>query len=168
MSALARPSTTSVLLPMAPAMLDEVLAIENAVYDFPWTRGNFLDSMSAGYSLQVLAADATPGTPIVGYYIAMPGVDELHLLNLSVAPSAQRSGHALFMLEALRAQAVALRAPRLWLEVRVSNERARRIYEQFGFVNCGLRRHYYPARGTGREDAVVMSLALPEVLHGLG
>ena len=72
------------------------------------------------------------------------------------------------MLEALREQAVALRAQRLWLEVRVSNERARRIYERFGFVNCGLRRHYYPARGTGREDAVVMSLALPEVLHGLG
>ena len=165
MSALARDSAaTPRLLPMEASMLDAVLAIEDAAYDFPWTRGNFLDSMSAGYLLQVL----TVGSATVGYFIAMPGVDELHLLNLSVAPAEQRRGHALFMLNALRAQAVALRAERLWLEVRVSNERARRIYEQFGFVNCGLRRHYYPARGPGREDAVVMSLTLPEVVHGLG
>jgi ribosomal-protein-alanine N-acetyltransferase len=166
-SALARDrdhAAEPLLLPMTAAMLDEVLAIENAAYDFPWTRGNFLDSMSAGYALRALQA----GPTIVGYYIAMPGVDELHLLNLSVAPAEQGRGHAHLMLQALRAQAVALRAQRLWLEVRVSNERARRIYERFGFVNSGLRRHYYPARGIGREDAVVMSLSLPEVLHGLG
>ena len=166
MSALARESSpTAALVPMDTSMLDVVTEIERAAYDFPWTRGNFLDSMSAGYTLRVLRA--TPDN-IVGYYIAMPGVDELHLLNLTVAPAAQRRGYARLMLEALRAQAVSLRARELWLEVRASNQRARAIYERFGFRNCGLRRHYYPGRGAAREDAVVMSLSLPEVLHGLG
>jgi ribosomal-protein-alanine N-acetyltransferase len=46
----------------------------------------------------------------------------------------------------------------LWLEVRASNERARRLYARRGFAEVGLRRGYYPAAQGRREDAVVMSL----------
>ncbi len=164
MSALPRPASRT-LLPLRDGDLDALMAIEQAVYEFPWTRGNFLDSLRAGYDMQGLL---TPQDGLVGYFIAMQGVEELHLLNLSVAPAAQRRGHARHMLDALRALALERRAAQLWLEVRLSNERARLLYERYGFRNIGLRRGYYPARGRQREDAVVMSLQIPEVVHGLG
>ena len=144
---------------------DEVMVIEQAIYDFPWTRGNFLDSLRAGYPAEVLR---TPQDGVVGYFVAMFGVDEVHLLNLSVAPALQRRGHARYMLDALRSIARAQRASQLWLEVRISNLNARGLYERYGFRNVGLRRGYYPARGRAREDAVVMSLQIPEAVHGLG
>lgn len=164
MSALAQPLPRT-LSALCEADFDAVMAIEQAVYDFPWTRGNFLDSLRAGYPAQVLR---TPQDGVAGYYIAMLGVDEVHLLNLSVAPALQGRGHARYMLDALRAVARAQRAAQLWLEVRISNQRARALYERYGFRNVGLRRGYYPARGQRREDAVVMSLQIPEAVHGLG
>lgn len=164
MNAVVKPAAR-MLLPLREDDLDAVLIIEQATYDFPWTRGNFLDSLRAGYEMQGLVA---PQAGLIGYFIAMQGVDEMHLLNLSVAPAAQRQGHARYMLDELRALARARRALQLWLEVRISNERARALYERYGFRNTGLRRGYYPARGRKREDAVVMSLQIPEVAHGLG
>lgn len=153
------------LCPMRDSDLDAVVAIEQAAYDFPWTRGNFLDSLRAGYALQVLI---TPENGVAGYFVALPGVDELHLLNLSVAPALQGRGHGRYMLDALRAIARERRALQLWLEVRISNARARAIYERYGFRSVALRRSYYPARGRRREDAVVMSMQIPEAVHGLG
>ena len=164
MSALLQPVERH-LAPLREGQLDEVMAIEQAAYDFPWTRGNFLDSLRAGYAMQGLA---TPRAGLVGYFVAMQGVDELHLLNLSVAPAEQHQGHGRHMLDALRVLAREHRASQLWLEVRLSNERARALYERYGFRSIGLRRGYYPARGRQREDAVVMSLQIAEVVHGLG
>lgn len=145
-------------------LLDDVLAIEAQAYDFPWTRGNFIDSQRAGYLMRA----ALVGDTLIGYFVVMLGVEEMHLLNLTVAPTQQGRGHARWMLDALRAEAVARRLPQLWLEVRLSNERARQLYERYGFRSVGLRRGYYPARARAREDAVVMSLAIPEAIHGLG
>lgn len=152
------------LCPMRDGDVDAVLAIEQAAYDFPWTRGNFLDSLRAGYLMQVLVTE----DGVAGYFVALAGVDELHLLNLSVAPALQGQGHGRYMLDALRAMARERRALQLWLEVRISNARARALYERYGFRSVGLRRSYYPARGRQREDAVVMSMQIPEAVHGLG
>lgn len=164
MNAVVQPESR-LLLPLREDDLDAVMVIEQATYDFPWTRGNFLDSLRAGYEMQGLV---TAQAGLIGYFVAMQGVDELHLLNLSVAPAVQGRGHARYMLDQLRALACSRRAAQLWLEVRMSNERARGLYERYGFRNIGLRRGYYPARGRKREDAVVMSLQIPEVVHGLG
>jgi ribosomal-protein-alanine N-acetyltransferase len=164
MNAVVRPAPR-MLLPLREADLDDVMAIEQAVYDFPWTRGNFIDSMHAGYDMRGLWVG---DDGLVGYFIAMTGVEELHLLNLSVAPSAQHRGHGRWMLDALRTVAAEHGARQLWLEVRMSNARARALYERYGFLGVGLRRGYYPARGHGREDALVMSLQIPEAMHGLG
>lgn len=164
MSAVVAPEPWS-LTALQESDFDAVMAIEQAVYDFPWTRGNFLDSLRAGYPSRVLR---TASDGVVGYFVAMFGVDELHLLNLSVAPAVQGRGHARCMLDDLRSLARGHRAAQLWLEVRLSNARARELYERYGFRNVGLRRGYYPARGRRREDAVVMSLQIPETLHGLG
>ena len=121
-------------------------------------------SKSAGYLLRALIADDA----LAGYFVAMQGVEEMHLLNITVAPELQGRGHGGWMLDALRVECVVRRLAQLWLEVRLSNERARRLYEHYGFRSVGLRRGYYPARGRTREDAVVMSLAIPEAIHGLG
>jgi ribosomal-protein-alanine N-acetyltransferase len=156
MSAVLQPDPR-VLLPMTAAQLDAVLAVEAASYAFPWSRGNFVDSLASGYAAQVLYdADGA----ILGYFVAMAGVDEMHLLNLTVTPARQHRGHARFMLEALIGLCRARHALQLWLEVRESNARARTIYLQRGFVHVGVRKGYYPAARGQREDAIVMSLQL--------
>jgi ribosomal-protein-alanine N-acetyltransferase len=145
------------LVAMGVASLDEVLAIETAAYAFPWTRGNFVDSLASGYAAMTL--HDTAGT-MLGYFIAMSGVDEMHLLNLTVAPAQQHRGHARFMLDELELLCRERQARQLWLEVRESNQRARAIYRQRGFRHVGLRKGYYPAPAGQREDAIVMSLPI--------
>lgn len=138
------------------ARLDDVLAVEQQAYSHPWTRGNFTDAMASGYQIQLLMGDEQ----ILGYFVAMLGVDEAHLLNLTVAPAFQRQGWAHVLLDALALWARGQGAQWLWLEVRASNLRARQIYEANGFRRVGERKRYYPAIGTEREDAVVMSRPL--------
>ncbi|MBC7856584.1 MAG: ribosomal protein S18-alanine N-acetyltransferase, partial [Pirellulaceae bacterium] len=130
-------------------------AIERRAYSFPWTRGNFIDALAAGYAAEMLL-DADQA--LIGYFVAMPGVDELHLLNLTVDPDWQGRGYSHLLLDAVEARCLQRRASMLWLEVRANNQRARRLYIRRGFTEVGLRRNYYPA-GPGRsEDAVVMSM----------
>ncbi len=143
---------------MAVRDLQAVMAIEYAAYSFPWTRGNFIDSLAAGYLARMLVHE-TAG--IVGYYVAMRGVDEMHLLNLTVAPAQQQRGHSRTLLDDLDERCRRSHVGRIWLEVRASNQRARQLYARRGFVEAGLRRGYYPAGAARREDAIVMSLALP-------
>jgi ribosomal-protein-alanine N-acetyltransferase len=142
--------------PLTEARLDEVVAIEARAYEHPWTRGNFVDSLRSGYQAQLLGADGT----VIGYFVAMRGVDEVHLLNITVAPDFQGQGWGRVLLDALALWARGQGAQWLWLEVRASNARAQRIYEHHGYRRVGERKGYYPARLGKREDAVVMSLAL--------
>ena len=124
-----------------------MLAVERSAYSFPWTRGNFVDSLAAGYLAEMLVHDSAG---LVGYCVAMAGVDEMHLLNLTVAPAQQRRGHARTLLDALERRCRDQRIAKLWLEVRASNQRARQVYARRGFAEVGLRRGYYPA---GRRGA---------------
>src|SRR2546430_7384756 len=68
--------------------LAEVMAIESAVYSHPWSRGNFADSLRAGYECRTLRL----GTELVGYFILMVAAGEAHLLKLSIAAAPHRSG----------------------------------------------------------------------------
>jgi ribosomal-protein-alanine N-acetyltransferase len=149
--------------PMTVQDLDTVLAIEAQCYSHPWTRGNFIDSLAAGYLAELRLSAAGE---CIGYWVAMPGVEEMHLLNLSVAPPHQRRGHAQAMMRDLVGQARELGARQLWLEVRIGNTAARLLYRRVGFVESGLRRNYYPLAGGRREDAVLMSLALEGAATG--
>ena len=141
--------------PMSEARLDEVVAIERRAYDHPWTRGNFADSLRSGYQAQLLVV----GENVIGYFVAMQGVDEVHLLNITVDPDYQYQGWGRVLLDALALWARQQRAQWLWLEVRTSNQRAQHIYQRYGYRRVGERRNYYPAEH-GREDAIVMSYKL--------
>ncbi|ADX48373.1 ribosomal-protein-alanine acetyltransferase [Paracidovorax avenae ATCC 19860] len=143
--------------PLTPDRLDALLEIERQAYSHPWTRGNFTDALAAGYEAPLLVAG---NGELIGYFVAMRGVDEVHLLNLTVAPAHQRQGWARVLLDALVLWARGQRAQWLWLEVRVSNQRARDIYLAHGFRTVGERKRYYPAADGGREDAIVMSRPL--------
>ena len=142
--------------PITPDQLDAVLQVEKAAYAKPWSHGNFVDSLNSGYEAQMLLA----GDTLLGYFVAMKGVDEVHLLNITVAPTYQRQGWAHVMLDALALWAKGQRADWLWLEVRVGNLRAIEVYEAQGFTRMGLRKKYYPAVNGEREDAMVMSRSL--------
>ena len=146
------------MLPMNARDLDEIVAIEDAVYPFPWTRGNFSDSLSAGYSTWVCRV----GGELVGYAVVMMAVDEAHLLNISVDKRRQGMGFGARLLRHAMSVARTLGARSLLLEVRPSNERALELYRHFGFVRIGVRKGYYPAQ-EGREDAMVLVHTLSEV-----
>lgn len=143
---------------MTPPQLDAVLRVEQQAYAHPWSRGNFQDALTSGYQAQLLLADAT----LLGYFVAMKGVDEVHLLNITVAPEHQGQGWARVMLDALTLWARGQGVDWLWLEVRVGNLRAIQVYQAQGYRRVGQRKSYYPAVQGQREDAVVMSLRLGE------
>ena len=142
--------------PLLPERLDAVLRVEQAVYPHPWNRTNFTDALLSGYQAQMLLA----GDTLLGYFVAMKGVDEVHLLNITVALDYQRQGWAVVMLDALAIWARGQGVQWLWLEVRVNNARAISVYEAHGYRRVGLRKAYYPAADGQREDAIVMSLHL--------
>jgi ribosomal-protein-alanine N-acetyltransferase len=146
-------------LPQLGAMreqdLGEVMRIEEAIYSHPWTRGNFADSLVAGYECRTWRM----GGDLLGYFVLMVAAGEAHLLNLSVAPAWQRKGQGSALLREASAIARLRGARGMFLEVRPSNAGAQALYTRFGFRKVAVRRGYYPAH-SGREDALVLTLAL--------
>jgi ribosomal-protein-alanine N-acetyltransferase len=142
--------------PMTPDDLDEVMAIEQTAHSHPWTRGNFQDSLNPLFVAQCLRLDGE----LLGFFLAMHGVQEMHLLNITVAPARQGQGWGRMMLEALSLLSRHAGAQWLWLEVRQSNWRALQVYKRCGFQQISIRKDYYPAGRLQREHAVVMSLKL--------
>ena len=135
--------------------LDSVVAIENEIYPHPWTRGNFGDSLSAGYHCWIMEL----GGEIVGYGVVMIAAGEAHLLNLSIAAESQRRGLGRELLKFLIELARDYFVRKIYLEVRPSNLAGRRLYAGAGFAEIAMRHGYYPAQ-RGREDAVIMELDL--------
>jgi len=159
MSALPQPLWTS-----APSFrrmqvndLPEVLAIENDVYPYPWTRGNFLDSIYSGYEAWTLRE--TSGA-LAGYFLLMLAVDEAHLLNISVRRDLHGRGIGRLQLDKVAGIAKEKDMASVLLEVRPSNQRALAVYRRYGFEQIGVRKGYYPAAGNTREDALVMRFLL--------
>ncbi len=154
MSAVLKPRPMA-LMPMRQQDIDAVVAAENLIYPFPWTRGNFVDSLMSGYSAWV-GREGGPDGPLIGYAVLMVVLDEAHLLNLSIIPERQRQGLGSVLLEHLMEVARNSGATRMFLEVRPSNASGLALYGRRGFTRIGRRRAYYPAAG-GREDAIVMA-----------
>lgn len=144
---------------MSQAVLDQVVAIERDIYEFPWTRGNFADSLSAGYDAWLFECDGQ----LRGYAVLMWALDEVHLLNLSVHRVNQGVGLGRAYLNWLMRNLTTRGAQRIVLEVRPSNRVARALYRAQGFTEIGVRRGYYPAARDGREDALVLGRTLSPV-----
>lgn len=157
--------------PMTEADIPAVMAMEgeaclHAVH--AWSEDNYRSSMRAGYWVR-LRCEADSGR-VVAVCVAMDGVDEVHLLNIAVARALHGRGLARSILSTLYARCRQRQAQQLWLEVRPSNAAARALYRSEGFVEVGVRKHYYPAP-QGREDALVMKRDIAQsngVSHALG
>lgn len=141
--------------PMKMDDLDAVMQIEPINFPYPWSRGNFSDSLNAGYSCWVLEE----GQQIIGYAVLMMVLDEAHLLNISIAKSHQGQGLGRGLLEHMMQIGRNHGGLNMFLEVRPSNTSAISLYESIGFNEMAIRRNYYPA-ANGREDAMLMGAAL--------
>jgi ribosomal-protein-alanine N-acetyltransferase len=144
--------------PLLPADLEDVMLIEQQVYPFPWSRGNFSDSLAAGHDAWRFDDDSGR---MIGYAVLLWAPDEVHLLNLSLGTVHQGRGIGERLLHWLADDLARRGAPALLLEVRPSNPRALRLYERVGMQRIGVRRDYYPYFNGKREDAIVMRVALP-------
>ena len=133
--------------------LEVVAAIESDVYVFPWTVGNFRDSLLSAYECW----GCWTGGELIGYAVVMTAIDEAHLLNFAVASRWQRRGVAIRFLQFLLDRAQDGKRDMLYLEVRPSNVAGLKLYQRFGFKQLGVRRDYYPAV-TGREDALFLGV----------
>ena len=143
--------------PMTPGDVDEVWALEQSVFPYPWSRANFAESLSSGYDAWTVR---DPLGALAGYYLLMYAVDEAHLLDVAVCAGRQRQGLGRHLLDRIAARAREQGMASILLEVRPSNERALDVYRRHGYAEIGRRKGYYPAGPGGREDAIVMRLEL--------
>jgi ribosomal-protein-alanine N-acetyltransferase len=181
------PSKPFIELP-APQVIQEtdLLAlhdIEKTAYSFPWSLAAFQDCISSHYWMQKLTLSSSfvqadeevlaqksslqkdfNATEMDAYIVAMPVLDEVHLLNITVKPCLQGQGLGRYLLQHLQAWAQSQNAQSIWLEVRASNSKAIALYLAYGFIQKGRRKAYYPDAAGKREDAIVMSLALQEAI----
>jgi ribosomal-protein-alanine N-acetyltransferase len=139
-------------LGMTNTDLDAVAEAEARIHSFPWTRGNFSDSLEAGHDAWLAREDGR----LVGYAVVMQVLEEIHLLNISVLPELQRNGRGSALLDHIFARARMRAATRVLLEVRPGNIAGQAFYRRHGFAEIGRRRDYYPTH-EGREDAIVMA-----------
>ena len=144
--------------PLAPDDLPYVAALEAHIHAAPWTLGNFRDALAAGYSTRVAERDGR----ILAYGVLMVAPGEAQILNISVVSDARRQGLGRTLLHQFLDDARHFGAEQCFLEVRVSNVAAIKLYESSGFTRVARRDSYYPsiAPGHPREDALVMRRAL--------
>lgn len=141
--------------PMQSDDLPQVMQVEKAAYGHPWTPGIFRDCLRVCYSCWICEIDATA----IGHTVMSISAGEAHLLNLCVHPEWQRLGLGRSLLRRCLRIARERNADTMFLEVRLSNAAAQRLYEGEGFNEIGHRRDYYP-NGATREDAIVYAKAL--------
>lgn len=143
------------LAPMTLDDLDEVLEIERASFQTPWSRGAFRYELTQNRVARSVVARA--GGRLLGYLCLWEIGHEIHVTNLAVHPSSRRRGIARVLLghilEGARQNGVEL----VFLEVRPTNAEALALYESFDFRIIGRRKGYYFDTG---EDALVMEARL--------
>ena len=136
----------------SPGDLDAVLEIEGASFTSPWTREMYVAELkNVGVSFCYVARD--PDRTVLGFCSFWRIVDELHINNLAVAPPYRRRGIASALMAYVLNEGARLGARRATLEVRRSNDVARRLYAQLGFSPAGVRPAYYT---NPIEDALVL------------
>jgi ribosomal-protein-alanine N-acetyltransferase len=143
---------------VGPATVDDVtaiVAIENAAFSDPWSANAFHEALT--HPAVFFACARRGGADIAGYVVAWFAADEGEIANLAVSPNAWGGGVGRALLNSALEVAASRGAAAVYLEVRDSNERARRLYRSSGFEEVGRRRRYYrhPV-----EDAIVLRRAM--------
>jgi tRNA threonylcarbamoyladenosine biosynthesis protein TsaB len=149
---------TDLVLPMSTQDLSAVVELELQSQAFPWSQRNFEDALSANYPAWVVRREGQ----LIGFCVAMPALEEVHVLVIAVASDARRGGVGSMLLSQVERHAEMWALGRVLLEVRPSNKHALAFYAQQSFTEIGRRKGYYPAARGQREDAIVMSRRIGE------
>lgn len=142
---------------MTPNLVPSVLVIEQESHSHPWSVKNFEDSITSGYWTYVFKEKKSSNEALIGHMVFMPGVDELHLLNITVSQAYRREHVAWRAMKAIEPLAIERDLTKIFLEVRMSNDAAIALYKDLGYENLAIRKDYYPAENGRREDALIMS-----------
>ena len=135
--------------------LESVMLVEVRAYEYPWTKGIFIDCLRANCECWVYERQDA----LIGHAVLSVGAGEAHLLNVCVSPEHQGHGAGRVLVQHIVERARARAAEIVFLEVRASNAVAAQLYESVGFNEIGKRRNYYPSR-RGQEDARVLALQI--------
>ncbi len=143
---------------MRVADLDEVMLIERRSFSAPWEESTFRGLMRRPSAALLVAEN---DDELTGYSVMWFAADEGELGDIAVVPERRGEGIGRMLLRESIAVAASRGTRSLYLEVRESNEVARRLYEKVGFSVVGVRKQYY---NEPVEDAIVMKLDVqPEV-----
>jgi [ribosomal protein S18]-alanine N-acetyltransferase len=140
---------------MALRDLEGVLAIEEASFSMPWSRGMFSEELERPFSVHCVAEG--PSEAVLGYAVSWNIAGESHLLNLAVHPAFRSRGVGGALLRECIRRGARSGSTRIHLEVRAGNEEAQRLYRGRGFLFDGIRKNYYTDTG---EDAVLLSRSI--------
>ena len=128
--------------------LSQTLLIEKNTANNPWSETQFIDSMSSTVVLK-------DQNLVVGFAVLALVADQAELHNIAIHPDRQGQGLGTLFLSAVL-DSLPLIIKMLYLEVRVTNFRAIRLYSQLGFNKIAERKGYYRTE-LGSEDALIMS-----------
>lgn len=140
------------------ARADDVAAIseiERAAFSDPWSARSFRDALE--HPAVYFGCARSDGGEVQGYVVAWFVADEGEIANLAVAPEGWGSGIGRALLDAALDEAARRNVESVYLEVRDSNARARRLYQSRGFEEVGRRKGYYRRPV---EDAIVLRRTL--------
>jgi ribosomal-protein-alanine N-acetyltransferase len=133
--------------------LPAVLRIEHKAHPKAWSLGVFTSELAQGDERYYVVLRV--GGRVAGYGGLMFVADEAHVTNLAVAGALRRQGLGTRLLAHLAREASRRGCSAMTLEVRMGNVAAQGLYNNFGFVNAGIRRNYYPETN---EDGLIMWL----------
>ena len=133
--------------------LEEAYKIELDVNPSPWKYETFLSSFEVGHKGLICKKDNL----MIGFIIFSPISPEAHILSISVRNEMQSKGIGTLLLKSMLDQCKVMNYKKIFLEVRVTNEKAINFYEKFGFSKDAIRNNYYTDNS---EDALLMSLSI--------
>jgi ribosomal-protein-alanine N-acetyltransferase len=142
---------TITISPVTADELPSIAVIERAAFSDPWSEKSFRDALSHP-SIYFAAARSGAGE-VLGYVVAWFVADEGQIANLAVTPKGWGNGIGRALLDAALREASLREIEFVYLEVRDSNDRARRLYRSRDFEEVGRRRGYYRRPV---EDAIVL------------
>lgn len=137
--------------------IDTILEIENRAYPVPWNR----QQIEAVFYNKTIRMKLLMEDELIGYAFVSIVLDEGHLLHITIDPIHHGKRLGYFLLKAVLGLGETHNLATIFLEVRESNTPARRLYDQMGFNQVGMRKGYYPCNINGREDALVMAYTMP-------
>ena len=152
--------------------LAKVLEIERNVHISPWARLSFEESLTMQESLKEPSANEEPSANkkyicriiescdvVIGYFVVCPIADELHILNIAIESRCQGLGIGHLLMEEIIRLSIDTQSPKIFLEVRASNEVAQNLYLKWQFEQIAVRKRYYSIpnskNANDREDALI-------------